>query len=189
MARFVSKHRGYRIVIRPTIDRESAFQTGRDPQKGMVARFRPQGLSPWEKEASIEHFGGNLRGVAHDENPIRRFSVYDTETQAILNKWDASFRNEVEERLRTADGYGVDYIEIVQPRAPEPWPNYDKLAAQGRRTNEMVAEKIAETVRDLGYSVEHVLLYERENRNRPEVVAALEALTAEPVADETVISA
>lgn len=159
-----------------------------DQQMGLVAEFRKGGLSPWEQEQALERFG-NLRGIAHDQNPLRRFSVYDTETQAILNKWDDAFRAQVEDRIRNSMSFGSDYIEIEAPRAPEPWPNYDELTAQGRRTNEMVAEKIASTVQDLGYSVEHVLVYERENKNRPEVIAALEALTAEPEPDQTIVSA
>lgn len=188
MARFVSPHAGYSLVIRPTIDRETSFQRNVPQQMGLVAEFKKGGLSPWEREAALERFP-NLRGIGHDQNPLRRFSVYDTEAQALLNKWDEEFRAQVEDRIRSSMSFGVDYIEVETPRAPEPWPNYDNLTAQGRRTNEMVAEKIAETVKELGYSIEHVLVYERENRNRPEVIAALEALTAEPEPDQTVVSA
>lgn len=185
--RFIAKAREFSVTCWRTVDRETSFQTGLDVQVGFIADFRHDGsLSPWEKEAALKTF--NFGAVGHDEDVTHRLSVFDTDHEAMVRKWTPEFKQRVEDALRQGRNLGRSYLEVDQPRRPAPWPAYDKLVAQGRRTSEMVAERIAATVTENGYDAGEVLSYERENHDRPEVIAALEALgVAEP--EEELVSA
>ena len=150
------------------------------PQKGIVCKFQHagRGLSPWEIDEALDRF--DIRGVAVGEDPASRLSFYDTEIWQIHQGWDDQTRKKVEDRLLSGNGFGTDYFLSERPRAQAPWPGYDKLGAQGRRTVEMVAEKIAQMTTDTGVDPEAVLQYERENLNREPVVKAVEALLQVP---------
>ena len=54
----------------------------------------------------------------------------------------------------------------------------------GRRTDEKVVEQILAGIDTTGVDPAAVVAYERENLNRAEVIAAVEALQAGPVEDE-----
>jgi hypothetical protein len=159
-------------------------------QKGLMAEpWRHGDVTEWERLEAMRHFDGRFRGLTHDENPVQRLSTFDSLWAQQVNGWTDDERVTVEEAVKNGPGNGIDYIVVDRPAAPKPWPAYDKLTAQGRRTIGMVAEKIAETTRELELDPQHVILYERENENRPEVIAALEALTAPAKPDEELVQA
>lgn len=97
------------------------------------------------------------------------FGYYSSRDAQQQNGWTDEEHDLIVARLRE-----LGYIEVEPVKATPPWPAYDKLTAQGRRTVEMVAEKIVATVQDLELDAATVAAYERQNLNRPEVLAALE---------------
>lgn len=156
-------------------------------QKGLIAKpWRWGDVTEWERHTVLEHFGNSFRGLLYDEDPIHRLSSFDSLWAQSVNGWTDEEREIVEERVRTGPGNGVDYVVVDTPRVPAPWPGYDSLTVQGRRTIQLVAEKIAAMTADTGTPPSHVLAYERENLNRPEVLAAVTALTAEEPAEELI---
>lgn len=180
--RFISKYPGYRFTGRKEkIERRSfegnLIEGGTPP---FICEFDPGATSPYEREIARKTFKFN--GVMTDTagnniDPIFRVSVFDTDQQGILHE-DAELRAEVERRLLENQG-PENHILVEAVRLPEPWTGYDRLVAQGRRTNEIIAEKISTRVEDDSYTPEEiasVIEYEKANANRTEVVAALEAL-------------
>lgn len=173
----------YRNYEGPTAqdERKMVLQDGQVQilQKGLSAKpWRWGDVTEWENLQALKHFESSFRGLGYDENPSHRLSTFDSLWAQEVNGWTDEEREIVEARVRSGPGNGVDYIVVDTPRVPAPWPAYDKLRPQGKRTVEMVAEKIAETIAELEIDPQHVLAYERENENRPAVIAAVEALNA-----------
>ena len=104
------------------------------------------------------------------------FSAYDTSAAAEIAGWDAETQAWVEQRLLSNPAHGSTYIRVEPVRLKAPWPAYDKLVAQGARTVEKVAAKIAEKVLEDGYDPADVIAYEAENANRPRVIETLREL-------------
>lgn len=146
-----------------------------------LCQWEPFDVTDWERDAARKHF--KWRGTVMDQSgktldPIddeHRVSVYDT---AAIK--DASLRKRVEESLTSNAAFGIDYILVESPTVAPPWPTYDKLVTAGRRTTEMVAEKIAEKVVEDGYDPEAVAAYERTHLNRALVLDKLAGLVPEP---------
>ncbi len=142
-----------------------------------AAPFVHGDVNEWEREIALKHFGGDFRGLTEGEDPMWRLSTYDTDAAAAQHRWSAEEKEKFEAVLR--EHAGADYIVIDKPRRPAPWPTYDKqTAVVGKRTLELVVAKVTETVLDLGLDPVGVARYERDNANRPEVIAALEALNS-----------
>lgn len=162
------------------------MRTGLPVQTGIVCDFRQIGhaATPWEQDAALKTFEFN--GLAIGEDPLRRLGYYDTDIAAQQFGWDADTKKLVEDRLLSGASYGIDYLRVEKPKLPAPWPTYDTLVQQGRRTNQMVAEKIAETVADIGIDPQVVINYERENLGREEVIKAVEVLLEPKPAEEIV---
>jgi len=181
--RLVSQYRKYEG---PTLQdhREMVLADGQRQvlQQGYsAAPFNWGDLTEWERRTALEHWDGKFRGLTDDEDPLWRLSSFDTDEAAKKHGWTADEKARFEEVLRNSPSNGSDYIIVDTPRVPKPWPKYDDLVVIGRRTIEMVAKEIAETVSSLGLDPDFVSAYERENANRPEVLAALaESKTVEP---------
>lgn len=185
MARFISQYRENSFdAIKPV------SQTVQDANgtrlvtidKGVLCEFQHGGLLQWEWEQALDKL--NLRGLAEGEDPRHRFSVYDTELQAIINGWSPERRQEVEERLRNACGAG-DMIECVKPKLPPPVANWDKLkGVKGKPT----AEYLADLVRELGLEPHYCCNYERENKNRADVIEAISAVEYESLSEEEILA-
>lgn len=129
-----------------------------------------------------------LKMATRPENMTRDnwLCFYNLEGDVQQNGWDEEEQAAIVERLGTA----ANVFRVEKPRIPAPWPAYDKLAAVGRRTVTMVAEKIAETVKELELDPALVVAYERDNQDRPEVIAAVEQLGAEEeTEDEPLVAA
>lgn len=175
--RFISKYPGFKVTAIPG---EDDLFTGRPKRLPIIAKFKPGFLYAWEVDAARRHFKFNgltqigEPGAAGDIiDPSIRVSYYDTLEAQREEGWSDEFREQVEQGLLSNPFHGSEFLMVEQPELPAPWPKYDELVAHGRRTSEMVAEKIAETVRDLGLDPEEVIAYERANRNREEVVNAI----------------
>lgn len=154
----------------------------------MAAPFLWGDVTEWERKEALAHWDNKFRGMTEGENPIWRLSSFDTDDAARKHEWTPEEKARYEKVLRDSPSNGVDYIIVERPSAPRPWPKYDDLVVVGRRTIEMVAKEIADKVVDLGIDVDHVRVYERENLNRTEVLAALAAtLVREP--DEELVDA
>jgi hypothetical protein len=120
-------------------------------------------------------------GIGQDQDPYMRISYFDTvQWQQETGASDAD-REFLEGRLITIET--GDHMLVEMPTLAPPWPAYDKLTVQGRRTIDLVAEKIAGKISEDGYSPDDVAAYESANLNRPEVLAAIAALTSEDDAE------
>lgn len=183
---FVSKYGGYRIIVKHEgFDRLTRTGLG----GGFTAEFKPDVLSRHMsmlrdlQAAGALKFNGMARDASsnQDLDPATRCSSFDTATIP-----DPGLRKEVEQALLSNPDFGKAYWLFEEAAPVAPWPAYDKLVPQGRRTVEIVAEKIAAMTLDMGLSPADVVAYEREHANRPEVIEALEGLTK---AEEQLVSA
>lgn len=195
MARFLSKFARYEVAVLPP--EIKLVQGVRGPEETTVrdkvsANFEPGGLTEYEvrhveewmpemrrgmpsQEASIVMSGGQAVATEGVHNVLYRVGRYDTDERAALYGWDAETKAAVEANLRKKDGYGVDFIESVPPAQQAPWPNYNRFSS---------VEKILERVVEDGYDPNHVLAFEQENKNRQEIVAALQNYLAAQAVDE-----
>jgi hypothetical protein len=177
--RFISKFQSYKfIAVHEEVELLASGQAKRIAP-GFICEFTHGGTNDYERDIALQTFKFN--GVPRDESgtrhidPVFRVSSYDT---AVIENPD--LRKKVEKALLAGQG-AENHILTEKPTVAAPWPSYDRLVAQGKRTVDMVADKIASTVTDQGYDVSEVLAYEVANLNRPVVLAALEALkVAEP---------
>lgn len=169
--RFASKSPGFnRTVQQPqwnTIRGDSGEMEKNVTRPWIMAQFEQMGLTAFEKEQVAARL--KFTGLGEGEDPMRRVSIYDTDIAAESEGWDADTKARVEKSL--LEGQSSTYFLLEEYRQPLPWPSYDEFTAP---------TKIAETVQTLGLDVEGVLAYERENKARPSVVRALEALAGEP---------
>lgn len=174
---FVSRVTHYQFTVRSTVDLITSNNTGIPVRSGLTIEFRPGGIPEWARQQAAATFG-HQPGVAHDEDPTWRYSMFDTDAEAHMRGWDSETKALVDERLLTGLGYGDDHILVEKPKLPAPWPNYDKLVPRGKRTADMVAQLIADKVRDDGYDADTVVAYESENLNRSEVINAIRQAAA-----------
>lgn len=161
--RFISRAQAFKKSV---IKAESTLvNTPRGPEqvetkKPYIAFFSQGGATNQEVQFALERF--QFKGLGERENPARRISIYDTDEVARAEGWTPEFKAEVEANL--VKGQSSDYFLVEIPRLTAPWPSYDD-------TN---AKDILSTATAIGVDLAHVLAYERENENRPEVVSALE---------------
>ena len=151
-------------------------------ERRVFASFRRGGLPSWAKEQALERFPMVSKP---DSIPAERWLAYwDPAEAQFTHGWTDEELKVLEARV--ARSTGVVLFEPDPLKAP--WPAYDKLVAHGQRKIEHVAAKIVETVQELEIDPAVVILYERQEKNRPEVIAALEALTA-PEPEEELVAA
>lgn len=185
MAKYLSKFSKFKKTVRKGEQMLTASPAGPQMQlvrEPIIALFQQAIVTSEERDDAFRHFG--FRGVADGEDdPGRRVSGYDTEEAARNYAWDEETLAEVERVLDA--GVGSDYYRIEHARLAAPWPRYDELTAQGRRTVEICAQQIQQTVEQLGLDPDAVSAYERENLNRPEVLVLLEKPA--PVEDEAIL--
>jgi hypothetical protein len=109
-------------------------------------------------------------------------AFYDSYEAQLSQGWNDEEREAIEAKLLTIDGV----IQVEKPRLPAPWPAYDKIVAGKKplpNRNE-VAAKIGAYVLEGELDARAVIEYERENKDRPEVVAELERIIGEHVPAE-----
>ena len=145
---------------------------------GVNAQFRPTNISDYEYKVALDTFQWNGRVVEEDGmTPVGvrfRVGVYDTDEEARNNRWTEERRVEIEGLMKTAIGYGVDFVAVEAPKLAAPWPSYDEIKGPG------AINKIKMLVTDGGYDAAYVVEYEKQNRNREPLIAELEALIPEP---------
>jgi hypothetical protein len=185
--RFISPYPNYRHVC--LHEQVEILATGlpKTLAPGFTAEFKLGDVTDYERELARATF--TFKGVVNDMSgrpmdPIVRVSSFDS--NAIKNE---KLRAQVEQYLLNDEQHGRDFISVQKPAREAPWPAYDKLIVHGRRTIELVAEKIVQTVAENGYNPDEVAAYEAENLNRPEVLAALEGVKPEPEPEEQLIAA
>lgn len=174
--RFISNTAGLMVLAVPDKHQPQADGWVKVRDKYQV-RFEQGQVSDEEIKFAREHWGYDDRekipGIREGE-PVRlRFSSFDSE--AIE---DETLRETVEKALLGSLNYGVRYIAYEPAKAPAPWANYDKLDD---------ADEIAHTIEITGTEIDVVLAYERENANRPAVIAAVEALRDGSSIEEPVV--
>jgi hypothetical protein len=159
------------MQIRPQII--EAYATGHTKivQEQLVARFTVAQTSGEERALARQMWTFN--GFYQEEDwvtivePDYRISAFDSEIAQREEGWTDDERVLVEQTLlREAERVPMDMIAIAVKRTEPPWPLYDQF----KGTPVQLCNKIEED----GYEFASVLAYERENQNRPEVVAKLE---------------
>lgn len=176
MARYISRSQKFKKAIRKAKQtivqgpQGPVYQTVVEP---MAALFEQGGATPDEIRLALERF--QFKGLAEGENPARRISVYDTDEQARRLGWDDDLKAEIEALLDRDQS--SDYFKVEAPAAPIPWPSYDQTPPA----------KILEVALMVGVDPSAVLRYERENKNRTQVVKQLEESLAPQ--DEVVVEA
>lgn len=167
------------VVVRSAVPRmydpRDPSRLIREGQPRLFAKFQRGTAPAYAQRKGLEIYSFRKihnTGIGGGEMPREQWVCFFDSVQAQdEHGWTDEQREAVEEKLIT-----LGYVQVEPERLAAPWPAYDKLVAHGRRTIEMVAEKIAEKVTEDGYSPHAVIAYERENLNRPQVIAALEAL-------------
>lgn len=161
-----------RVKIRSEIP--ALYDTsGRQVEPGkrrLYAQFERGNASRWAREQGLAAFGFDR--MPEGTVPERWLCYYNSADDQKFRGWTDEERAEIERVLPTIHSV----VLVERPKVAAPWPAYDKLTVTGRRTIEHVVEKITAAVTDLGLDPDAVVAYERENLNRPEVLAAMETL-------------
>jgi hypothetical protein len=173
------------ITVRVREKKEAIHDTEgrlvREAQRALYAKFHRFSAPEWARQIGRETF--QFPTCPQDVDPGDWLAYMDTDDEAREYKWTGEERAAVESKLlEIAPLYG--YMVVDKPRQSPPWPAYDKLVAQGQRTNVKIGETIVRKVVEDGYDPAAVASYERENLCRPEVVDALESLIAAPAPAE-----
>jgi len=169
--RFISKYAKYALQVRPQVVEAYATGATKITQEQLVARFTIQAVTGDERALARQIFSFN--GFYQEEDwvtivePDYRISAFDSLIAQVEEHWTDDERIAVEQALiRESEQHPQDVYMIEAKRAQIPWPTYDSF----KGTPAALCKKIEED----GYSFADVLDYERENQNRPEVVAKLE---------------
>jgi len=177
MARYLSQASGFKKTGRHAVNELLTGPNGDYRQlktPSIICAFQQGGVTEWENKIASQRFG--FRGVAEGEDPLRRISVYDTDEEANRRGWSAETKVDVERMLDS--GQSADYFRVELPKAPAPWPSYDQTDAL----------RIASMAEAIGVDPQAVLVYERENLAREEVLEQVASLlVSEP--DEVIVSA
>lgn len=176
--RFVSPYERFKIIAKHQDTEVLANGTSRVLAPGFIAEFSPTDVTDFEREVARKSFSFRGTMTTLGGEPIdpaeHRISTFDS--NVIQN---AGLREEVEKFLLNHVDHGRDFIVADRPKLKAPWPTYDTVHAA----------KIAAKVAEDGYDVAEVIAYERENKNRPTVIEALEALAPTPEPEEELVNA
>ena len=173
--RFLSLSQAFKKTVKKAERQLINTQQGPELQEispPIIALFRQGGATAREKQLALERF--QFKGLSEREDPTRRISVYDTDEEARHSGWSPELKAEIEQML--LEGQNQYYFAVQADPTPKPWPSYD----------ETEPSLILETARMVGIDLAHVLAYESENGNRPQII---KAITGEVAADEVEISA
>lgn len=171
--RFISRYGRNGVAIRGEIVESYASGGRQVVQTAIAAYFQPYLLSQEERQLAVSSFYFNGSYQEQDEvtmvPPDYRIGLFDSRVAQRDNGWSDEERTLVETKLlKLASDTPSDLLVVIEARAEAPWPRYDVF--DGTLTDLM--NKIVED----GYTLEAVLVYERENQNRPEIVEALEQM-------------
>ena len=155
-----------------------------DPGEATL-HFASLGVSQAHYDFAVKNFPFRGLGVDPDtDEPVSKWSrigVLDTDHVAGVRGWTAERKAEVERIVLANPDHGTLYKMFEPEPATPPWPTYDDMRGGGR--GHTTAQAIAEFAVAGGYKLEDVVAFERQGRNREDVIAALEAKLA--ATDET----
>lgn len=153
--------------------------------KPVIAQFHQGGLTEWEQLVALEKF--DFSGLPEGVNPLSRISMFDTE--AYVTRYPEEEQEAkllmIDKRLTQLGAlYPNEFVIVEKPAQPKPWPTFDENDLEDRELE--TAPGVFQIVPGIltlqalsGWSPEAIRLYEVENKNRPEVVEAMEALEAD----------
>lgn len=194
--RFISQYRAPIVSVRQQIVDEFANGKSQIRQHGVDCEFRHANVLPHEKELARQRF--KFHGMLQEEDeatpvdPVSgygaRLSGFDTDDSELVGRWAqwdrqenlpvGTIKAEVEARLVELQGPSFFLVETVKLLAP--WPKYDALRGPN------IPERIAKTVADLGLDPQAVIAYERQEKGRDDVIAAVEAVGVPEPGEELV---
>jgi len=148
-------------------------------KKPVLAEFHQGGLTEWEQIVALESF--DFSGLPEGVNPLSRISMFDTEAYITRYPEDEqeSMLIMIDKRLKQlSDTFPNEFIIVEKPAQPKPWPTFDENVLEDTKVDGHVVPGILTLQTLSGWSPEAIRLYEVENKNRPEVVEAMEALEA-----------
>lgn len=143
----------------------------------MIARFSDSGLTEWEIDEALSAF--SFSGLPDGVSPLARVGVFDSEAYVEASNefddWSAEDKAKLLERIdarleKLSTRYPSEFIIVVKPATEKPWESYDE---------DDVEEILALQAR-IQRKPEAVRLYEAENKNRPEIITAMEILEFGP---------
>jgi hypothetical protein len=136
-------------------------------EKPVIANFTTSGLLDHEIEVALENF--SFSGLPEGVSPLAKVSVFDTD--AFCSQYPDETRDEMqiamENRLRVLQEQFGGFIIVDQPAAEKPWNSYD----------DNTPDEVLRIQQATGAYPEKVRIYEEENENRTEIVAAMLRLT------------
>lgn len=199
--RFIAKYRRYKITARQEVKNNFGDGKSQIVRHGVICEFQHHGEQPHEREFARQLLKMNGTTLeADDQTPYdpyigieSRLSAFDTDAPGLVKQWsawdaqegnpDGTIKREVEEFLLGYQARGRDYIFVEELKLPAPWPTYDMI--EGAKAADTIASRVSE----LGFDPYAVLAYERQERNRPDVIGAVEALLAPASPDEDLVAA
>lgn len=153
--------------------------------KPVIAEFHQGGLTEWEQLVALEKF--DFSGLPEGVNPLSRISMFDTEAYVTRYPEDEQEAKLIliDKRLEQLAGlYPNEFTIVEKPAQPKPWPTFDENELEDTRAE--IEPGVFEIVPGIltlqalsGWSPESIRLYEVENKNRADVIEAMEALEAE----------
>lgn len=189
--RFVTPYPRFSICILEQVEEPDPYHIGRQvtKKKGFTAQFRPGDYTNAEREFVIGRFKFNGLPLQEDAltpvDPGFRIGTYDTDQINWARASDGTgyepeeLKEIVEQKLQDSIYHGSDFIKFDAPPLTPPWKGYDNLRS---------VKRIVELVSETGSDIDDAIAYERQTKNRPEVIEALENLLV-PEPEETVVSA
>lgn len=152
------------------------------------AQFETSGLTEWEQIFALENF--DFSGLPDGVNPLTRVSVFDSEAyvQRFPKDERAKIQKVIDERLvELQETFPSEFRIVEKPAQPAPWPTYDETPLEDVIGQDGSVETlgILSMQKLSGWSPEQIRLYEVENANRPDVVAAMEELEARAASGDT----
>lgn len=188
--RFISST-GQKVVLLNPVGRHDPYHENRFiiEKPGFQAEFRTGDYTTAEKQWALEHLKFSGIGLQPDAitplDPSYRIYTYDTDQvnfKPYAEAWGMDpdeFKDMIEQKLLDSVYHGSDFHLFEAEALAPPWKGYDSLRA---------VKRIVELTQETGSDPEDVIAYEKQGKNRPEVIEALEALLVpEPAA--TVIQA
>lgn len=141
-------------------------------QDSISVNFTQEYLTQDDIDFALSFFPANVfRGRYLEEDRItlqplaERIGVFDTEIAAQNNGWSDEEKQMVEEWIQRHPALGREFVECIPvvKVIEKPWPSY----------NSIHHFKVAKTAIELGLA-EQTLAYEKANKNRQNIIDALE---------------
>ena len=154
-----------------------------DERPRVFAEFRHGPVPDWAMKQVKRRLDFGF--LAEGWTPEMQISSFDSVVAQNQNGWKDEEREALENHLMARGS--EDFILVEPERAPKPWATYDKLFARKGMTQEQAVEKIISIVVDTGIDPRSVIEYEAENKNRADVIEAMESLSEVHVDDGDIL--